>query len=190
MIGTASRDSNGPVGIRSRADYRFLVFVSGVVVALDCATKTWVTHRLPGAFDSVNPSGPLTLALEQNHAGAFGVMSGANPALTRGLFSLVSAIAASTLIGLYVRLKPRRSSLAWGLSLALGGALGNLLDRLRRGYVLDFVDLHVLFLGFQRRLSRFNLADVAITVGVALLASEVLRRGRAAAGSVAPAPPA
>ncbi|MES1208913.1 MAG: signal peptidase II [Pseudomonadota bacterium] len=187
MIGTASGNSNARIGIPSRADYSFLTSVSGGVVALDYASKTWVTRHLPGLFDSVNPKGPLTLALEQNHAGAFGFMNGADPVLTRAVFSSISLVSAAVLIWLYLRLKARPSAVAWGLSLALGGALGNLLDRIRLGYVVDFVDLHVLFLGVQRRLSRFNLADVAITVGVGLLAAEVLRSRRAVA---APAPPA
>lgn len=175
MTGTASRNTNVDLGRRSHTDHAFLISVAGAVVALDYATKTWITRHLSGRLDGVNPNGPFTLAVQQNRAGAFGLLTGANPALTRIVFSLLSLVSIAALLWLYLRLKPRRYSFRCGLPLVLGGALGNLLDRVRFGYVVDFIDLHVLFLGVQRRMSRFNLADAAITIGVAMMAAEVLR---------------
>jgi signal peptidase II len=63
---------------------------------------------------------------------------------------------------------------AWALSLILGGALGNLVDRLRLGYVIDFVDWY--YRGWHW--PAFNVADAAITIGAALLVLDALRGGR------------
>lgn len=179
MIEPASDNTNRRFNDRYRPDYSFLIGISATIVALDCATKSWATRHLSGLFDGMNPSGPVTLALQENRAGAFGLMTGAKPAFTRILFSTLSLVSVVAVVWLYLRLKSQRSGFKWGVSLVLGGALGNLLDRIRFGYVVDFVDVHVLFLGVQRRMSRFNLADVAISVGVGLMAAEILRRRRA-----------
>ena len=180
MNGTTPQRAETPTGNRSRADYSVLVWISGATLTLDYATKSWAHRHLPGLFDTINPAGPVTIKLEQNRAGAFGLMTGANHTMSRIVFSLVALISVVAVIWLYLRLKPQRFALKWGLPLVLGGALGNLLDRLRFGHVLDFIDVHALFLGVQRHMSRFNLADVAITVGAGLIAIEGLRRRRTA----------
>jgi lipoprotein signal peptidase len=180
MNGTTPQAADTPIGARPRADYSVLVWISGATLILDWATKSWARRHLSGLFDSMNPAGPITIKLEQNRAGAFGLMAGANHTVSRIVFSLVALISVVGVIGLYLRLKPQRSALKWGLPLVLGGALGNLWDRVRFGQVLDFIDVHVLFLGIQRHLSRFNLADVAITLGAGLIAIDGLRRRRRA----------
>ncbi len=77
----------------------------------------------------------------------------------------------AVLLGLGARLPPRPRNLG-GLGLVLGGALGNLLDRGRLGYVIDFVDLHLSLGGRSLHWPTFNLADLAITAGAALLLAE------------------
>jgi signal peptidase II len=87
--------------------------------------------------------------------------------------SLVVMIA---LVIIYVRTPPERLLVRVGIALALGGALGNFVDRARFGYVIDFIDWH-----WQRTATwpTFNVADVAISVGMGLLLLESLRRQRA-----------
>jgi signal peptidase II len=72
------------------------------------------------------------------------------------------------------------------LPLVLGGALGNLVDRLAHGYVIDFIDVHVSLLGREYHWPTFNVADAAITVGVALLALDLVPRRPAPAAAAVP----
>ena len=178
---------NGPVEATARGrvpvDYRFLVAVSTAVLAIDWASKVWARHKLPGFLDTFQLFPHVTIVLKPNVGGALGMLARANPATNRIAFSLLSLIAGVVVISLYRRLQARARAFKWGLPLVLGGAIGNLLDRLRFGYVLDFVDLNVEYRGLQQHAPYFNLADVAIAVGVGLLAVEFFlrRRGRLAA---------
>jgi signal peptidase II len=176
MNGMVSRVVNDSVCNRLRPRWSFLAAVSGAILGLDCATKTWARRQLGGFLDAFNAKGPITIDLQRNKAGAFGLTAGTNLNVNQVTFSLLSLVSIVAILWVYARLRPSRAALRWGLSLVLGGALGNLVDRFRFGYVLDFVDLHLLVGGIQQHAPRFNLADVAITVGVGLLASEVLRR--------------
>ena len=176
MNGAVSQGVGDRVGNRPRPDYLFLVVVSVAIMALDFATKTLARRHLPGFLDSTDLGEHITIALKENPGGAFGLMNRANQTVNRIAFSLVSLASIIVIVSLYLRLKPQRPTLKWGLPLVLGGAAGNLLDRCRFGHVLDFVDLHVLYRGVQRHAAPFNLADVAIAVGVSLLAIDLLRR--------------
>jgi signal peptidase II len=113
----------------------------------------------------------------------------------RPFFLLVSAAAIAFIVTLYRRLQPRQRALKWGLPLVLGGALGNVFDRIRYGHVIDFIDYRAdwvkamndfvgrLFPGHATSTDHwptFNVADIAICVGVALMAIDMFtaKRGR------------
>src|SRR4051794_29632220 len=98
---------------------------------------------------------------------------------------MVLLVALAPLLLVFRTPRPRRPALPGGLPPVLGGAVGNLLDRVRFGHVLDFVEVHVLIRGVRRHAPYFNAADVAITIGVALMAIEVLRRRPRAEGAAA-----
>jgi len=149
-------------------------------VALDQATKAWILGHLrlgqsipilPGCFD-------LTLIL--NPGAAFGLMAGLPAGIRQPLF-VVIAIAAAGLIVFYRHRFLRDHPLASAaMALILGGALGNLVDRLRYGMVVDFLDV---YLG-PYHWPAFNVADSAISVGVGLMLLDLLlewRRERKAA---------
>lgn len=172
MIVTTGEDVVG----RWRAGRAFFNVVSALTFAVDFATKIWVRHHLGGFLDSADFGPFLTIVMKPNPGGAWGMMTGAKQTVNRVVFSLVSLIAIVVVIWLHRRLQSRRPGFTWGLPLVLGGALGNLLDRLRFGRVIDFVDLHLLVGGVQRHSPYFNIADVAITIGVGLMAVDVLRR--------------
>jgi Signal peptidase (SPase) II len=89
---------------------------------------------------------------------------------------------------LYRRLQPRQRALQWGLPLVLGGALGNVFDRIRYGHVIDFIDAHV----GEHHWPTFNVADIAICVGVGLMAVDMFttKRGKAAVLRASAVPPA
>jgi len=161
---------------RWHASHAFFAAVSAFILGVDVASKSWVRHRVGGFLDSADFGPCLTIVMKPNPGGAWGLMTGAKQTVNRVVFSLVSLIAIVVVIWLHRRLQSRRPAFTWGLPLVLGGALGNLLDRLRFGRVIDFVDLHLLVGGVQRHSPCFNIADVAIAVGVGLMAVGLLRR--------------
>jgi signal peptidase II len=134
------------------------------VIALDQATKAIVLHTLtpyvphpviPGFFD-------WTLAF--NTGAAFSFLAG-HPQWSRGLFSII-AIGVSVALVHWLAHTPRRDwRTALPLALVIGGALGNLIDRLRVGQVTDFIQVYIGAWPFPA----FNVADSAISIGAVLL---------------------
>ena len=139
----------------------FLLAVSGVVVALDYWTKRWATDRLAG-WPPVPVIGDVVrFNYARNSGVAFGI--GAGLPFPYYLFSIAAA-----LVILYLFLSRRVSGAGQRLALALilGGAIGNLLDRMASGAVVDFIEI-----GWDRwRWPVFNVADSAVSVGVVLFA--------------------
>jgi signal peptidase II len=131
--------------------------------------------------------------LAKNKGGAWGLLQGQSENVRRPFFLLVSVAAIAFIVTLYRRLQPRQHALKWGLPLVLGGALGNVFDRIRYGYVIDFIDYRADWIKKLNELIQkkypghivtdhwptFNVADIAICVGVALMAIDMLtsRRG-------------
>lgn len=134
--------------------------VAGAVLAADQATKHWAMGALESQGSLPVVDSWLALTLVRNSGSAFGLVRNAS------LLLAVFAVLAVVVLVVFERrgLPTRAAALATGL--VLGGALGNLSDRLRYGYVIDFVD-------FQYRgrnvFPVFNVADSAITVGAALI---------------------
>jgi signal peptidase II len=139
--------------------------VAAVVVAADQVTKSLAVAHL---HRPVHLVGPLGLDLGYNSGSAFSLFTGNAAAL---------AVVAAVLVGVLglLALRTRRLAVAAALGLVLGGAVGNLADRLVRGHHGDVVD----FVTFTHW-PTFNVADSAITVGVILLAVLLLRRPPAA----------
>jgi signal peptidase II len=135
-----------------------LAAIAAAVVGIDQLTKAWALNAL--AEHSRPLIGPVRLTLTRNTAGAFGLGGAAVPFLAVGALVLVVFMASTGAT-------TRQPLLAVAVGLVLGGALGNLADRLFRGHgllkgaVVDFVDLRVWPV--------FNLADAAITCGCLLL---------------------
>ena len=80
--------------------------------------------------------------LAKNRGGAWGLLQSTSENVRRPFFLLVSVAAIAFIMTLYRRLQPRQRALKWGLPLVLGGALGNVFDRIRYGHVIDFIDFH------------------------------------------------
>ena len=150
--------------------------LAAVVIALDQLSKWAVlAHFAPGERRAL--SGFFNLVLVFNKGAAFSFLADApgwqTPVLAT--FALLAAVLVSILI---VR-SPGRRVLCAGLALILGGALGNVIDRLRFGSVVDFLDLHALGWHWPA----FNVADSAICVGAALLILEGFVRDERPAGA-------
>lgn len=134
------------------------------ILAADQFTKSLARTYLPALPDqSISIAGDFVrLTFVMNRGAAFGVLQNQN-----ALFVVVSGVVIAVIIGSY-RYSPIRSPLLnLALGLQLGGAVGNLIDRLRLGYVVDFVDVGVWPV--------FNVADSAIVIGVGILAFHLLR---------------
>ena len=141
------------------------VWIMAAVVVLDQATKLLVDRLLALHESHQVVDGFLRLTYVRNRGAAFGILSDAELPYQSALFSLLS-LAALSAIALYAWRLPAQSRLPkTALALIIGGAVGNLVDRMRLGYVIDFVDAYV----GPHHWPAFNVADSAITVGVCLL---------------------
>ena len=151
--------------------------VALAVIGLDQWTKALVVRYI-GFQDAVRVLPMLDLTLTYNSGAAFSMLA-RESGWQRWLFTLLALVVA-VLIALYLRqLEARRQGLlCLALSLIMGGALGNMIDRLRIGHVVDFVAVHWHGAYFPA----FNMADSAITVGAVLLFIDVWRGRGAAAG--------
>ena len=147
------------------------LLVSLAIVVADLATKAWVSAAfVPGEVLEVTPF--FNLVLMHNTGAAFSFLAGAG-GWQRWFFTAVAIVISVVLVAMLK--KPHRDRLVpLALSLVLGGALGNLWDRLALGHVVDFVQLHAG--GYYW--PAFNVADSAITVGVVLLVWDGLRGGK------------
>ena len=145
----------------SRSWLRWFV-ISALVIVLDQLTKYWVSQWLaPGASVPVTPFFSMTLTY--NTGAAFSFLGRAS-GWQRGFLIVIAASASSLIVYLIIRYH-RQKLFSVGLSLILGGALGNLWDRIVLGHVVDFLDFYVQAYHWPA----FNVADSAITCGAALL---------------------
>jgi signal peptidase II len=154
---------------------RWLV-LAAAVIAVDLATKAWVSAAFQ--YGEVHPALPFfNLVLVHNTGAAFSFLAGAS-GWQRWFFTAITiAISAFIVVMLRRHHQDRRMSAA--LALVLGGALGNLYDRVTLGHVVDFVQLHAAGWYFPA----FNVADSAITVGVVLMIWDSLVAGGAPAAA-------
>ncbi len=147
--------------------------LSAAVAAADLATKAWVSAAFQvGDVHVVTPF--FNLVLWHNPGAAFSFLAGAG-GWQRWFFVAVT-LAVSAVILAMLRKSGGNRLLAAALALVLGGALGNLWDRLTLGHVVDFIQLHAA--GYYW--PAFNVADSAITVGVVLILWDGVRDARAA----------
>jgi signal peptidase II len=165
----------------------FLAAISIISLASDVATKFWAEKNLDG-YPGVKEvwKDHVSFILARNRGGAWGLLQSTNENVRRPFFLLVSAAAIAFIVTLYRKLTKEQKALAWGLPLVLGGALGNVFDRIRYGHVIDFIDVHVKWQNLDHHWPTFNVADVAICVGVALMAIDMFtsKRGKARAAVV------
>jgi len=152
------------------------LWLSALVVALDHATK-WMAEAALDPYLPVPLVPSLNLTLMYNEGAAFSFLAGAG-GWQRWFFAGLAA-AVTVALGVWLhRLKAGERLTAAGIALVIGGAVGNLIDRVQTGRVVDFIDFYV----GTWHWPAFNLADSAITLGVALLLLATLLEGRAEAG--------
>jgi signal peptidase II len=146
----------------SRGKTAKLVTIAGGVAVLDQAAKmavlAWLPlHRsvpvIPGLFD---------LTHIRNPGGAFGMLARQSAGVRNAVFLVFSSLAVGLILHFYRSTPPSHRLLTTGFALVLGGAVGNLVDRLRFGHVVDFLDFYI----GRYHWPAFNVADSAITVGI------------------------
>lgn len=189
-------EPNAPTApAKSRPGFVFFGGVAAVCLLLDVASKAWAEVELTRR----SPLQPLVLidqhlsfALAYNRGGAWGLLQNASESVRRPFFLVVSVAAIAFIVSLYGKLQPEQRALRWGLPLVLGGALGNLADRVTRGSVVDFIDYRAGWVQSMNELiaavvsgwhvtdhwPTFNVADISICVGVGLMALDMLISGR------------
>ena len=159
--------------------WRWLPLSAAVIVA-DQIVKAWITHHF-SLFQRVHVLPVLDVILTYNTGAAFNVLAEAS-GWQRWLFVLLALAVSTALIVWMRRLHARiHDLLACGLALIVGGALGNMLDRLAIGRVVDFIHVHWGHAYFPA----FNIADSAITIGALLLLIDAWRETRYARRRVA-----
>src|SRR2546421_12332536 len=142
---------------------RRLVVIAAVAIAvfaIDRATKAWVTENIPLGTARPVLGDYVRIVHAQNTGAAFGLL----PERTT-LLSVLSVVAVLAIVYYYRQIASNSALVSGTLGMQLGGAFGNLLDRITQGYVVDFVDVGV----GEIRFWAFNVADSSIVVGIILV---------------------
>jgi signal peptidase II len=155
-----------------RGKYGRLILIAGAIVIADQVTKAVVLSKM-ALYQSITViPGFFSLTHIHNPGGAFGFLAQQDASVRMGIFVLASSVAIFFIFLFYRQIPKTHPVLAAGLALIFGGAIGNLIDRLRFGKVVDFLDFYVGALHWPA----FNVADSAITVGVAIFIAHLLFR--------------
>ena len=140
-----------------------------IILLLDQITKYMIVQKISLQYSTDIISGFLSLSLLNNERGAFGLL-----VLDKSVFIVVSLVLIITIIWYYHNAIAHKTvNVFWSLSIGMvaGGALGNLIDRIRYGYVIDFIDVHI---GTAFQWPVFNIADVGITIGLGIIVLKIL----------------
>ena len=152
--------------------YKKLAAISGLVIIIDQITKILILKNLP-LFHSVTIiPGFFNITHIHNPGGAFGFMAHQDSNFRNFLFILLASVAVGIIFYFYKNTNRTHPFLASGFALILGGAIGNLIDRIRFGTVVDFLDFYV----HNHHWPAFNVADSAITIGVTIFIFHLLFR--------------
>jgi signal peptidase II len=154
--------------IQARLPYIFLVIAT---LILDRWTKVLIHSRF-GLNESISViDGFFNVTYVRNTGVAFGIFSSISSPAKSVLLSGFTAVAVIVVVAYSIRSSARNRILQLALGFILGGALGNLYDRIAYGYVTDFLEFYV----GAYHWPAFNIADSAISIGVVLLAAEIIR---------------
>lgn len=152
--------------------YIILLVVSTLVLALDQVTKLYIDRTMDLHSSISVVENFFNITYMRNRGAAFSFLSDFSYRLP--FFILVSLIAVAVILVVFCRLRPDQKFTAVCLALIFSGALGNLIDRIRLGEVIDFLDAH----WYQHHWPAFNVADSAICMGVFFLAVDMLMEER------------
>lgn len=162
----------GAVRVADTRYFRLGMVLAAVILVADQATKLWLVNVLGLKLgQSVDILPVLSLTRVHNYGISLGMLQAGSEIARWGLVALTAGISIWLLRWLT---RADRGYVALAVGLILGGAVGNIIDRVAYGYVVDFIHAHLSGWSFYV----FNIADSAITIGVALLILNSLRRGQ------------
>lgn len=167
-----------PVKPRTSSNLLQWLLLSAIVIVLDQLSKWWVVHRFQ-LGDLVVVTSFFDLVRAHNTGAAFNFLAHASG--WQRWFFVALGLAATGVIGWMLRRHGEQKLFSFALAMILGGALGNVIDRVVHGYVVDFLQFHWAFLAPlfpQGYFPAFNVADCAITAGAIGLILDELRRVR------------
>ncbi len=159
-----------------KTKYIFLTVVTTVIIILDQATKLLIDRTMDIHSSITVVQNFFNITYIRNKGAAFGFL--ADSSIRLPFFITISIVAVVVIIGIFRKLGPEQKLTAFSLSLIFAGALGNLIDRIRLGEVIDFIYVH----WYEHYWPAFNVADSSICVGVFLLAIDMLRDERRKSG--------
>ncbi len=142
--------------------YTRLAAVAGLVVVGDQVSKALILKYLPLHHHIAVIAGFFDIVHIHNPGGAFGLLAGMGSGMRTLVFLFISSLAVGLILYFYIKTPSTHRLLATGFALIFGGAIGNLIDRLRFGVVVDFIDVYI----GAYHWPAFNIADSAITVGI------------------------
>jgi signal peptidase II len=144
------------------------------ILALDQLTKYWIDSSM-AIHDTITVlSGFFSITYVRNPGAAFGFLAGASPMFRYAFFAAVNVVAIVLILSYIRKAGEKESRMILGLSLIMAGAVGNLIDRIRFGEVVDFLDFYIGSVHWPA----FNVADSSITVGAFFLIWELWKRGK------------
>lgn len=152
--------------------YKYVRFsmVAMVVVLLDQISKAWVLAKIPLYKSIPIIPGMFSITHVHNPGGAFGFLAQNGSPWRHWIFVVAVLLALGMILYFHHQTPRTHPYLALGLSLIFGGAIGNLIDRLRIGEVVDFLDFYVANYHYPT----FNIADSAVTVGVGIFIAHIV----------------
>ena len=159
--------------VRTRG-YSFQLAVVGLIVVADQLTKLLVRRGLELYDSAVVIPNLFSLTRVHNTGAAYGLLNDVDLPFKTGLLALVSTAALAGLAAFAASLPEMHRLARFGVALVVGGAAGNLIDRMWLGYVVDFVDVYWRGWHFWA----FNVADSAISIGMALIILDQMGVGR------------
>lgn len=163
-----------------RIKYLLLASISGVIIALDQLTKTYIhTHFFLGQSNQIIPN-IFDITYVRNPGAAFGIFAAMPATFRETFFSVIPLAALLVIIGLLRATTDEQKLTIASLSLVFGGAIGNYIDRLRFKYVIDFLYFHF----YDHYFPAFNVADSSIVVGVCILLLQMLVKSEPATDKV------
>ena len=142
--------------------YFRLIVVAGIIILLDQVTKLIVLDKMPLFHNIPVISGFFNLTHIHNPGGAFGFLSTQTSNIQRLLFLFVSSLAIGLIFYFFKKTPREQTWLSTGFALVFGGAIGNLIDRIRLGKVVDFLDFYI----GDWHWPAFNVADSAVSIGM------------------------
>ncbi len=150
--------------------YIKLAIIGGCVIIADQMTKLLIFLYVPFNHNIPVIAGFFNIVHIHNPGGAFGLLANLSSGLRTIIFLFISSLAVGLIFYFYKKTPASHPWLAAGFAMIFGGAIGNLIDRLRFGVVIDFLDFYIA----KYHWPAFNIADSAITVGITVFVIHIL----------------